>query len=567
MKKGATKAKTPRKASKVRSATTRSITERVALQESEAKIHSILDTVVDGVITIDGSGIVRSFNPAAERLFGYKFEEIFGQNVKILMPEPYHSEHDGYLSNYLRTGKAKIIGIGREVVARRKDGTTFPIDLAVGEIKTADSKHMFTGIVRDITERKQAEEMLRESENRYRSLFDDVGDGIFIRDLQGHFLEVNRVICETLGYSRDELLHMTVKEVDTPEYALLFEKHTEKIQQDGHLVFETAQVSRNGKVRQTEVSSRLIRYKNQPTVLSVARDITERKRMSEAIDLARQYAENIVSTVRDPMVVLDSDLRIVSANRSFYENFKVNPAETEGKSLYEIGNRQWDNPELRRLLTEILPAKSIITDFELIHIFPTIGQKVMLLNARKVQAELGREPFILLAIEDITERRRAEEKVRVASLYARGLIEASLDPLVAISHEGKITDVNKATELLTGVSRDELIGSGFSGYFTDAEKATRGYEEAFAKGFVKDYSLAIRDKSGKSTDVQYNATVYRDEAGKVQGVFAAARDITERKRMSEAVDVARQYAENIVSTVRDPMVVLDSDLRIVSANR
>jgi two-component system CheB/CheR fusion protein len=117
------------------------------------------------------------------------------------------------------------------------------------------------------------------------------------------------------------------------------------------------------------------------------------------------------------MVVLDSDLKIVSASRSFYENFKVNPKETEGKSLYEIGNRQWDNPELRRLLTEILPAKSIITDFELTHVFPTIGQKVMLLNARKVQAELGREPFILLAIEDITERKRME-KMRIQFISA-----------------------------------------------------------------------------------------------------------------------------------------------------
>jgi two-component system CheB/CheR fusion protein len=269
----------------------------------------------------------------------------------------------------------------------------------------------------DITERKPAEDELRESEIRYKTLFDNVGDGIFIRDLQGHFLEVNRVICERLGYSRDELLHMTVKDIDTLENASLNAKRTEEIQQQGHLIFETAQVSRDGRVIPTEISARIIQYKNQPTILSIARDITERKRLGDAVDVARQYAENIVSTVRDPMVVLDSDLKIVSASRSFYENFKVNPKETEGKSLYEIGNRQWDNPELRRLLTEILPAKSIITDFELTHVFPTIGQKVMLLNARKVQAELGREPFILLAIEDITERKRME-KMRIQFISA-----------------------------------------------------------------------------------------------------------------------------------------------------
>jgi PAS domain S-box-containing protein len=289
---------------------------------------------------------------------------------------------------------------------------------------------VLSATARNITERKRVEDNLRESAILYKTLFNDVGDGIYIRDLQGHFLDVNRMICETLGYSRDELLHMTVKDIDSPEYVSLFAKHTEEIQQQGHLIFETAQVSRDGRLIPTEVSSRLIRYKNQPTVLSISRDITERKRMSEAIDLARQYAENIVSTVRDPMVVLDSDLKIVSANRSFYENFKVNPAETEGKSLYEIGNRQWDNPELRRLLTEILPAKSIITDFELIHIFPTIGQKVMLLNARKVQAELGREPFILLAIEDITERKLLEEMREQFLSHVTHELRTPLGPLM-----------------------------------------------------------------------------------------------------------------------------------------
>jgi PAS domain S-box-containing protein len=134
---------------------------------------------------------------------------------------------------------------------------------------------------------------------------------------------------------------------------------------------------------------------------------------------------------------------------------------------------------------------------------------------------------------DVTERKRAEDALRDASLYTRNLIEASLDPLVTISADGKIMDVNRATELITGVPRDELIGTDFSYYFTEPKKAGEGYQRVFQDGFVRDYPLTIRHRSGRLTDVLYNATVYRNEAGAVQGVFAAARDITERKRADE----------------------------------
>jgi PAS domain S-box-containing protein len=124
--------------------------------EANERIRSVVDHVVDGIITIDDRGNVTSFNPAAERIFGRNKEEVIDQNVRVLMPEPYHSQHDGYLHNYLMTNEAKIIGIGREVVGRRKDGSTFPLDLAVSEFRL-DRKRYFTGIVRDITDRKQAE--------------------------------------------------------------------------------------------------------------------------------------------------------------------------------------------------------------------------------------------------------------------------------------------------------------------------------------------------------------------------------------------------------------------------
>ena len=153
---------------------TRDVTKRVAAEElvkvSETRLRSlietVLDTVVDGLITIDRKGTIQSYNKACISLFGYAPDEVLGRNVHILMPEPYHSEHDQYLAAYLQSGVPKIIGIGREVLGRRKDGTTFPMELAVGE-SAQGGNHAFVGIIRDLTERREADkqrEQLRQAQ-------------------------------------------------------------------------------------------------------------------------------------------------------------------------------------------------------------------------------------------------------------------------------------------------------------------------------------------------------------------------------------------------------------------
>ena len=171
--------------------------------------------------------------------------------------------------------------------------------------------------------------------------------------------------------------------------------------------------------------------------------------------------------------------------------------------------------------------------------------------------DINGKPVCRIVLSDITQRKHMEQLTNASLQYSRSLIEASLDPLVTISAEGKITDVNRATELVTGVDREKLINSDFADYFTDPEKARASYELVFSKGYVTDYPLAIRHVSGKITDVLYNASVYVDPNGKVNGVFAAARDITERNRAVEELREQKEFFHLIAENIGDFIAVLD----------
>jgi PAS domain S-box-containing protein len=147
-------------------------------RHTEEQLRGVLDSAVDGIVLIDSRGVIETFNRGAQRMFGYQAGEVMGRNVSVLMPEPFRSEHDDYLANYLRTGEEKIIGIGREAVGRRKDGKLFPIELSVSKVRLGE-RQMFTGIVRDITERKRMEkEILDVSEREQQRLGHDLHDGL-----------------------------------------------------------------------------------------------------------------------------------------------------------------------------------------------------------------------------------------------------------------------------------------------------------------------------------------------------------------------------------------------------
>ena len=427
------------------------------------------------------------------------------------------------------------------------------------------------------------------------------------------------------------------------------------------------------------------------------------------IDDIQNYSQNIVDTVREPLLILDATLRVRSANRAFYQTFHVSPAETEGRLIYELGNGQWDIPDLRTLLEDIVPKSSVFDDFELEHTFPDIGRRVMLLNARKLQAGKHGE-LLVLAMEDVTARRQAEEalvkagalqsaifnsanfssiatdakgviqifnvgaermlgytaaevmntitpadisdpqevvarakslsvelntpitpgfealvfkasrgiediyeltyirkdgsrfpavvsvtalrdaqneiigylligtdntarkqveaermlldqRVRDQQFYTRSLIESNIDALMTTDPRGIISDVNKQMELLTGCTRDELIGAPFKDYFTDPERAEAGIKRVLSEGKVTDYELTARARNGQETIVSYNATTFYDRERKLQGVFASARDVTERSRLEKQMQNQAAELSDLHRRKDEFLAMLSHELR------
>ncbi len=172
-------------------------------------------------------------------------------------------------------------------------------------------------------------------------------------------------------------------------------------------------------------------------ITDLEKSAEERREMEQIVQEAREYAESIVATVREPLVILDAGLMVISANRAFYRMFKVTPEETEGQFIYDLGSRQWDIPALRKLLGEILPKSNTFEGFEVEHDFPTIGRKTMLLNARRIYRNKVKEPMVLLAIEDISERREMKQLIvtdRLASVgeLASGIAHELNNPLTAV---------------------------------------------------------------------------------------------------------------------------------------
>jgi PAS domain S-box-containing protein len=273
-------------------------------------------------------------------------------------------------------------------------------------------------------------------------------------------------------------------------------------------------------------------------VFAAARDITARKRAEEAARRANAYNRSLLEASIDPLVAIGPDGKITDVNGATEAATGRLRAELIGTDFSDY----FTEPDQARSGYQQVFREGLVREYPLELRHRDGRMMSVLYNASVYRDEAGRVIGVFAAARDVTARRRAEEAARRANVYNRSLLEASLDPLVTIGPDGRITDVNAATETATGCSRTALIGTDFSDYFTEPAKARAGYQQVFREGFVRDYPLELRHRRGRVNSVLYNASVYRDESGQVIGVFAAARDITLRKRAEEEM---QHYAQEL----------------------
>ena len=262
------------------------------VRNEEARLRAVVETAVDGVILIDALGTVLMFNPACERLFGYLASDVVGRNVRMLMPEPYQGEHDGYLASYRRTGERKIIGIGREVVGRRKDGSTFPMDLSVGEAREGESS-IFVGIIHDLTERKRGEQALRESAERLRAVVDTAVDGVILIDARGTVTTFNPACEKLFGYKSAEVVGQNVKMLMPEPYRAEHDGYLRNYKSTGEAKIigigrEVTGRRKDGSTFPMDLSVGEARQDGESTFVGIIHDLSERKRTEEQLVQAQK---------------------------------------------------------------------------------------------------------------------------------------------------------------------------------------------------------------------------------------------------------------------------------------
>lgn len=282
-----------------------------------------------------------------------------------------------------------------------------------------------------------------------------------------------------------------------------------------------------------------------------------------ALQKALAYADDIIATLREPFVVLDGDLRVKTANRSFYDSFRASKEETENRLLYELGDGQWNIPRLRTLLAELLRSQTpLLRDFEVEHDFPVVGPKTMLLNARRFPPDSKHPELILLAIEDITAHKQAAVAVQTSEVRYRRLFETARDGILILdANTLKIIDANPFMTEMLGYTRDEFMGKELweIGLFDDKQASQAAYEELQEKGYIRYDHLPLQSKDGKRAEVEFVSNVYQVDQRPI--AQCNIRDIGERSRLERKTHEQAEALADLHRRKDEFLAMLSHELR------
>jgi PAS domain S-box-containing protein len=397
------------------------------------------------------------------------------------------------------------------------------------------------------------EEVLYEQKEWLRVTLSSIGDAVIATDTQGRVTFLNPVAQALTGWTQGEAEGKPLDEVFrivNEESRRSAENPVARALREGLVVGlanHTLLTAKDGTERPIDDSAAPIRNRQGDVagVVLIFRDISERRRAERAVRDALDFAEGIIATLREPfLVVLDKDLRVVRANRSFQNAFQVSQEETENRYVYELGNRQWDIPRLRTLLEEVLPQNHAFHDFEVEHDFPKIGRRTMLLNARRVRGPTDPRELILLAIEDVTERRAAQARVDESELRYRRLFETARDGILLLDPgTGKITEANPFMSELLGYTPEQLLGKELweIGLFQDKASSQAAFRRLQERGYIRYDHLPLVTAGGRQVDVEFVSNLYQADHQPV--IQCNVRDITERRQLEWARAQAQASAD------------------------
>ena len=507
------------------------------------KFESLLEAVPDALVGMDQKGVVRFVNRQTESLFGYDRDDLIGQPIETLVPESLWQIYAEHQEDYFADPRTRSSGLELELTGRLRDGTDFPVNISVSQIDTGDVLLVITAVAA-VTKQKVAVKNAQLT----AAIVDSSDDAIIGSTLGGVITSWNPAAERMYGYSSKEVIGKSASILTSDGRAGEIHAVLARVK-GGEAVkhLEIDHVRKDGTVVPVSVTVAPIRDAAGLVVGSsaVARDVTEQR---HALSVAQRLAA-IVEDSDDAILSTTVDGSIMSWNPAAERLYGYTAQEIIGKSLGLL------SPEDRT--DEITAASAKIK----------AGQHVQHLETTRVRKD-GTVVLVSLTVSPIRDaagvvvgtsviHRDLTEQEHTAR-YARSLIEAALDALVTISPEGKITDVNEAAIKITGVPRERLIGSAASDYFTEPDKADEGYQRVFEEGSVTDYPLTLRHQDGMLTEVLCNASVYRDTSGKVLGVFAAARDVTQQKQALATAQTDRAALRATVDSLLDPYVVLEA---------